>query len=201
MDVKTLCLGILAHGDASGYEIKKLFEQKYSHFYEASFGSIYPALARLTEAGLVSFSQQAQSKRPDKKVYRITTAGRIAFLDDLGKMPGRDRIRSDFLATLLFGDLLSPGQVDKMIAIRVAEYHALIDAMAACNTKGLTPGHAFVNGFGLTVYRAMVAYLENNRHALVGQTLLGARDHAAAAKSAQAQPLPRSQPAPEEMQT
>ena len=45
MDVRTICLGILTRGDATGYEIKKLVEDGgYQHFVEASFGSIYPAL-------------------------------------------------------------------------------------------------------------------------------------------------------------
>src|ERR1043166_3201232 len=79
MDVRTICLGILTRGDATGYEIKKLFEDDdYQHFVEASFGSIYPALSRLTEEGLVSVREEAQEKRPDRKVYSITPAGRAA---------------------------------------------------------------------------------------------------------------------------
>ena len=70
MDVRTICLGILTRGDATGYEIKNLFEDDgYQHFVEASFGSIYPALNRLTEEGLVSVRAEAQEKRPDRKVY------------------------------------------------------------------------------------------------------------------------------------
>ncbi len=33
MDVKTLCLGVLCHGDATGYDIKKHFETAFSHFF------------------------------------------------------------------------------------------------------------------------------------------------------------------------
>jgi PadR family transcriptional regulator AphA len=63
MDVRTICLGILTRGDATGYEIKKLFEDDgYQHFVEASFGSIYPALNRLTEEGLVSVRQAAAAR-------------------------------------------------------------------------------------------------------------------------------------------
>ncbi len=41
MDAKTLCLGALSRGDASGYEIKKAFEEgPLSHIHEASFGAI-----------------------------------------------------------------------------------------------------------------------------------------------------------------
>ncbi len=81
MDVRTICLGLLTRGDATGYEIKKRFEgDGFQHFVEASFGSIYPALNRLTDEGLVSVREEAQEKRPDRKVYSITAAGRTAFL-------------------------------------------------------------------------------------------------------------------------
>jgi DNA-binding PadR family transcriptional regulator len=52
-DVRTLCLGILSIGEATGYEIKKALEEgPFGHVLEASFGAIYPALGRLTEEGL-----------------------------------------------------------------------------------------------------------------------------------------------------
>ena len=45
MDVRTICLGLLTRGEATGYEIKKQFEgEGFGHFAEASFGSIYPAV-------------------------------------------------------------------------------------------------------------------------------------------------------------
>ena len=172
MDVKTLCLGILSQGDATGYEIKKQFENGYSHFYEASFGSIYPALARLTEDGMVSCVQQAQQKRPDKKVYTITAAGRLAFLDQLNKMPGRDHIRSEFLATMLFGDLLSPSQLDTVIEAKLAEYRNQLTEMEACDMSGASAGHTFVHGFGISFYRAAIAYLEEHGHTVVGDAFL-----------------------------
>ena len=41
MNVKTLCLGFLSTREATGYEIKKEFEEGFfSHFIEASYGSI-----------------------------------------------------------------------------------------------------------------------------------------------------------------
>src|SRR3546814_15551348 len=67
MDVKTLCLGVLSRGEASGYEIKKAFEEgPFSHIHHASFGSIYPALNALSAEGLVAVRAQAQNTRPAK---------------------------------------------------------------------------------------------------------------------------------------
>ena len=52
MNVKTLCLGYLSLHEATGYEIKKDVEDGlFSHFIEASYGSIYPALNQLANEG------------------------------------------------------------------------------------------------------------------------------------------------------
>src|ERR1700754_3734569 len=116
MDVRTICLGILTRGDATGYEIKKLFEdERYQHVVEASFGSIYPALNRLTEEGLVSVREEAQEKRPDRKVYSITPAGRSAFIASLlNPLPG-DPHRSPFVFAMLFSDLLPEGRAPTIL--------------------------------------------------------------------------------------
>ena len=51
LDVKTLCLGLLSRGEASGYDLKKDFESLFRHFFPAGYGSIYPALAGLALVG------------------------------------------------------------------------------------------------------------------------------------------------------
>ena len=64
MDVKTLCLGVLAERPMTGYEIKKLFDRGFRHFFVAGYGSIYPALAELAQAGLVTVESVDQERRP-----------------------------------------------------------------------------------------------------------------------------------------
>jgi PadR family transcriptional regulator, regulatory protein AphA len=116
MDVRTICLGILTRGEATGYEIKKLVEDGgYQHFAEASFGSIYPALSQLTQDGLVQVRAEVQDKRPDRKVYSITPAGRSEFLASLLKPMAEDRHRSPFMFAMLFSHLLPPERVTALL--------------------------------------------------------------------------------------
>ena len=164
MDSKTLCLAVLMQGDASGYEIKKTLEESpFSHFQELSFGSIYPALNRLTDEGLVSFHEMAQDKRPDKKVYSVTEAGRQALVAALTIEPGPDRYRSDFLFVLFMGGLLPGPHLAKVIDQRIAFYEEKIESMSACDQSGLCSGPGYVHGFGLAVYNAALEYLKRNR--------------------------------------
>ncbi len=172
MDVKTLCLGILSLGDATGYEIKKRFGTRYSHFFAASFGSIYPALTRLTDEGLVSYIEHAQAKRPDKKVYSITPAGRLAFFDALRESPGRDRVRSEFFAMLMFADLMPTRRIAELMDERLDFYRGCIANMESHDHGAMSPGEAFVHGFGLAFYKMAAAHIEENRHAVEGEVLL-----------------------------
>lgn len=168
MDVRTVCLGVLTLGDATGYEIRKAFEDgPFQYFTDAGFGSIYPALNRLHREGFVTCEQKAQDGRPDKKVYSITEDGRAAFADALQGQPGPDKIRSDLLFALFFEHLLPRKLVAEAIDERIAWYRGRIAHMESCDAGGLGAGPAFVNGFGRAIYGAALAYLERHRDELV----------------------------------
>ena len=54
MDAKILCLGALTCGDASGYEIKKIFEgAPFAHFHQVSFGVFIGLLVTGQPFGIV----------------------------------------------------------------------------------------------------------------------------------------------------
>jgi len=169
MDVKTLCLGVLSRGEASGYEIKKAFEEgPFRHFHQASFGSIYPSLNALAAEGLVAVREQAQDKRPDKKIYSLAPKGRNALLAALMAPPAPDAMRSDLLFILFFAQYLPAARVDQLITQRVAWYREMLAHMEGCGCDAhLAPGADFVRGMGIAVYRAAADYLESNRAGLL----------------------------------
>ncbi|MGF1640028.1 MAG: helix-turn-helix transcriptional regulator, partial [Rhodospirillales bacterium] len=169
MDAKTLCLGVLALGDASGYEIKKHFEEgPFSHFHAAGYGSIYPALGALLADGLVTCTAMAQEGRPDKKVYSLTEAGRRAFRRELHKAPAADSYRSEAIFMMFFGELLDPDQLAAIYHRHLAVNRATVDALMRVDDTGIGRGRRFVRGLGLAVSRAVVAYMEDNRGVLFG---------------------------------
>ncbi|MDE2183858.1 MAG: PadR family transcriptional regulator [Alphaproteobacteria bacterium] len=161
MDVRTICLGILSRGDHTGYEIKKHFEID-GFFVEPSFGSIYPALNKLTEDGLVLVRAEAQLKRPDRKIYSITPAGRRVFLDALMQPLAEDRYRSPFLFAMLFADLLPAPRVDGLFEEFVAQAQRRL-AQLPEKSDVETEGERFVLDFGRTMYITMLDYLRQQR--------------------------------------
>jgi PadR family transcriptional regulator AphA len=107
MNVRTLCLSILYDGEASGYDIRRMCtDGNFAYFVEASYGSIYPALARLESDGLVTSRTEQQQGKPARKVYSITEAGRRAFTEELSAPLGDDMFRSPFLLFARFAHIL-----------------------------------------------------------------------------------------------
>ncbi len=164
MDVKTLCLGVLTMGDASGYEIKQKLEGSFRRFYDASFGSIYPALGRLQEADQITCLEMPQEGRPDKKIYSLTAQGRASLVEELSASLGPDRIRSEFMASMIFAHLIAPERVGEAVEARLADYRDSIEKLEAVEAERLASGSRFVLGYGLAIYRAGLAYLEGHRH-------------------------------------
>ncbi|MEQ8813815.1 MAG: PadR family transcriptional regulator [Thalassobaculum sp.] len=174
MDVKTLCLAVLFQGEATGYEIKKAFEEgPFAHFQRAGFGSIYPALSKLLVEGLAEAEAHEQDGRPDKKVYRLTPSGHAAFRRALAEPPEPDHLRSDLLFLLYFARELPPARVEALIDGYIEAYRSQAERIAGCRAERLAsgadidPGRWLVSGFGVEVYRAAADYLTRNREALL----------------------------------
>ena len=165
MNVRTLCLGVLSFREASGYELKKEIEDgMYSHFIDASFGSIYPALTQMNAEGLLTVRSQEQSGRPDKKVYAITDAGRAVLAKGLAVLPAKDKFKSEFLFEMLLQHFVSKEHVDLAID---KQHSDISEDLAHIANKNLhkdmancDAGSKFVMGYGECILRAALNYLE-----------------------------------------
>ncbi|MGI9372533.1 MAG: PadR family transcriptional regulator [Hyphomicrobiales bacterium] len=160
MNVRTLCLGALTFGDATGYEIKKMAEEGlFSHFIEASYGSIYPALTKMTEEGLLTFRTENQDGKPDKKVYSITPLGRDELRQALTTFPKKDKFKSEFLFIMLLSEHLDQSHVRRVLAQRTQELAEELAMIEACGLAAESPGTKFVNGYGQAVIGAAFDYM------------------------------------------
>lgn len=76
----TLVLSVLARGEAHGYEVLRRIEEAGSGALELKEGTLYPALYRLEQAGLVSAKWETtkEARRgPRRRIYRLTTKGKV----------------------------------------------------------------------------------------------------------------------------
>ena len=167
MNIRTICLAILYRGDATGYEIRKAStEGQFCHFVEASYGSIYPALAKLEQEGNVTVREESQPGKPARKIYSLTDAGRQAFADALSTPPSPDTFRSEFLLVAMFAEIADPEKLKTVIDERIAhvkgELAHMKDVLANCDH----PGSRWTINYGISVYSASLDYLEKNREEL-----------------------------------
>jgi DNA-binding PadR family transcriptional regulator len=75
-------LGLLHEAPVHGYELRKQLGLRLGGFRVFSYGSLYPALRRLTRAGLIVEDQERSDADPGswsrraRRVYRITAEGK-----------------------------------------------------------------------------------------------------------------------------
>ncbi|MCY1202160.1 Transcriptional regulator PadR-like family protein [compost metagenome] len=91
-------LSRLAQSDHTGYDLALFMGPPRNFIWEANHSQIYPLLALLTELDYVRFTEVAQSGRPNKKVYNITEAGRLALKDWVRDAPTPMTRRLEFNA-------------------------------------------------------------------------------------------------------
>jgi DNA-binding PadR family transcriptional regulator len=97
----------------TGYEMRQMMEQSTANFWSESFGQIYPALKQMLAQGLVELHANAEGVKgaKDRKVYRITEAGRERLRAWL-EVPARPQVnRNELLLKVFFGDLAEPGVI------------------------------------------------------------------------------------------
>lgn len=172
MNVRTLCLGILSTREASGYEIKKDIEEgMFSHFIDASFGSIYPALTQLTAEGLLTVRAEEQTGKPDKKVYAITDLGHRSLAGALAVVPAKDKYKSEFLFQMLLHQFISPGVMLAAIDKQLSDLTGDLARIAECRCDEQPhAGARFVADYGEAVLTAAVKCLNEKKAELLRQT-------------------------------
>jgi DNA-binding PadR family transcriptional regulator len=108
MDAKSMLLGFLMRRPMTGYELKKLFSLSFSFFSGLSYGSIYPALKKMQQQGLITMRLEVQEGSPNRKVYTITEEGKKAFLEALKAPFTHEQGKHPFLTRLFFFAHLTP---------------------------------------------------------------------------------------------
>lgn len=73
--LKYIVLGLLANGDLTGYDIKKLFEGELGDFWYSNHSQIYPELKKMEDSGLIASYENTVGQKMIKTYYRIMPQG------------------------------------------------------------------------------------------------------------------------------
>lgn len=101
MSLENILLGTLVK-PASGYDIKKAFDEGLSYFWSAEFGQLYPALQRMEKDGLLASRLVPSGKGPQRRVYRRTAKGTRALKKWLQDEPAMGSERFAYVGQLIF---------------------------------------------------------------------------------------------------
>ena len=128
MSTRLVILGLLRDQPLHGYEIKQIFEEHMGDWTSIAFGSIYFALGKLSEEGLIEMvATEKKGNRPSRSVYQITKAGRSEFLRLLKEVwnePERQYFAID--VGLAFMNALPVDEIEGYLHKRVAQLESTL---------------------------------------------------------------------------
>jgi DNA-binding PadR family transcriptional regulator len=183
MALRHAVLAALVDGEASGYELAKRFDVSVANFWSCTPQQLYRELERLEHEGLLHARVVRQRRRPDKRVFTLTDAGR----DELRKFttqPAKPAaLRDDLLVKVHAIDLGDEAAVREALTTRLeraraklARYDRIRDELLAGRSEQEFLRAAGPIGSYLTLMGGRMYEQENIRWCTRVLTILDLRD-------------------------
>ncbi|MGA2652369.1 MAG: PadR family transcriptional regulator [Terracidiphilus sp.] len=136
-------LGLLTIQPMSGYDLGQTIRGSVGHFWNESYGQIYPNLKKLAADGFVSSKTERQKGKPDRNIYSITKKGRERMARWLAVPPQPEIPRNELLLKIFFGVQTSPeiliGYMERMLK----NERAVLQELARIEQEVLTQNQQF----------------------------------------------------------
>ncbi|HSZ40852.1 MAG TPA: PadR family transcriptional regulator [Trebonia sp.] len=175
-----ILLGLICLSPSSGYDLKRTFAVTPMGVYQPSSGTLYPALRRLEQHGLI----RAQATDGDgdgsarrRRVYEPTVAGRAAHEDWLRTPVDPATVATDLglhlMRFVLMEQVVSPDEVLEFLrsfADAMAAFTAQLEKYAGASDGGADggAGHArLALEHGLAVHQASLRWARDTITALL----------------------------------
>jgi DNA-binding PadR family transcriptional regulator len=113
MALRNAILAALLDGESSGYDLAKAFDASVANFWTATPQQLYRELEQMQAKGLVSARTVEQERRPNKRLFALTEAGRAELRAHTTRRPKPTAIRDELLVqvqSLEAGDADAVGQ-------------------------------------------------------------------------------------------
>jgi PadR family transcriptional regulator, regulatory protein AphA len=129
-----LILGLLSTEPMSGYDIKANIDRSIRHFWNESYGQLYPALKTLHTQGLVTRSDRVDGGRTSH-VYAITPSGTEALNEWLSTAPAPRFVRNELLLRIFFGHLTPPAALRAHLRREQGEALGMVAGLTAAKVE------------------------------------------------------------------
>ncbi|MEU6592136.1 PadR family transcriptional regulator [Streptomyces sp. NPDC046881] len=191
MALRNAVMAALLEGEASGYDLAKAFDATVANFWMSTPQQLYRELERMEAEGLVTARVVEQERRPNKRLFSLTEAGREAVRAYTAEPPGRPAvIRDELLVKVQCADVGDTEAVRAAVAERMewataklARYERLRQRLLDGRSEEAYFAEAERIGPYLTLLRGMSFERENLRW---GEVALRRLDQRAAALRAEA---------------
>lgn len=167
----------LQERSGTGYELARRFGKSIGFFWHASHQQIYRTLKRMAELEWVRVKEVAQDGRPDKKVYRVSPAGRAELRRWLAEPGGDDATQRELAVKLRGASFGDPAAVVAEISRHRDRHTERLDVYRAIEKRDF-PDPAALSGqklhqhlvlrAGIMAEQAQVAWCDEAIEALRG---------------------------------
>ena len=124
MALRHAVLAALLEGESSGYQLAKRFDVSVANFWSATPQQLYRELDRLAAEALVHARLVRQQRRPDKRVFTLTDAGRAELHRFTGVPAKPVATRDELLVKLQAVDVGNEDAVTKDLTVRLERARA-----------------------------------------------------------------------------
>ena len=120
MALRNAVMAALLDGAASGYDLAKNFDASVANFWMATPQQLYRELDRMEADGLIDAVVVEQEKRPNKRVFSLTAAGRRALYEYTERLPRPAAMRDELLVQIQAVDSGDAEAVRASVAERIS---------------------------------------------------------------------------------
>ncbi len=119
MSLRDAVLTALLEREYSGYDLAKEFDASVANFWMATPQQLYRELDRLAVQGLIQARIVHQERRPNKRMFSLTEAGRDAIREFTARAPKPSTMRDDLMIKVAAADAGDTRAVRDSIAERL----------------------------------------------------------------------------------
>ncbi|MUG96037.1 PadR family transcriptional regulator [Scytonema sp. UIC 10036] len=137
MSLAHAIMGLLQQEEMTGYDLKtSCFDRTIAHLWQADQAQIYRTLDKLEERGWINCRVEIQRDRPNRKVYRLTEAGKAELTRWLQEPQPLPTVRDILLIQMFFAAQLPN---DAIIKLLEQQRTARCEKLEECKAIDLPP--------------------------------------------------------------
>lgn len=161
-------LGFLHDGSMTGWDLVVAAQQRIGDFWSLTQSQVYRELNAMAKDGLI---KPGKTGPRDRRPYRITRAGRIAFAAWLSESVAEESIRFPLLLVVMFGQHIPRERLAEVVAAHRAIHAERLDRYkkeAAARHDAADPYSSATIDFGLRYEQAVLDWFDSLPPAIQG---------------------------------